>query len=308
MAMDCQVMTTAVTGGARGNFTVVGQRQGEAATEGCATEPKCVPSGLRQMPYIADTYLAASATKQATAEDLHAEIALLKQQLMEVRRFVLQSVQAPAMACSVDAEEVQMQNRELLKTVKELREENAILLEIRQALEQTIEEVQAQNRYNVTCLLDDIENLKIQLSKQHLRCNDAQEQRDAQKQLFLKLFMLAKHDMEQSNTQNNTQHAKAFKHAMLEHYSRIAAKRAASPLDKKNEAAPIHCTDDNFKNHLAHAKGTQIPRRDFAEHHLVLPASKLDGKVEVSLPHLTPVSSAQSHTKRQRTNSTRADE
>jgi len=256
------------------------------------------------MLHIDDTHMAASVVKSVTAEDLHTEIALLKQQLMEVRLFVLQSVQVPAIASDVDAEEVRLQNRELLKTVKELREENATLLQIQEEVEQAVEEFQAETRDYVTRLLDDIENLKIQLSKQHLRCNDAQEQRDAQKQLFLKLFMLAKHDMEQSNTQ----HAKAFKHAMLEHYSRIAAKRAASPLDKKNEAAPIHCTDDNFKNHLAHAKGTQIPRRDFAEHHLVLPASKLDGKVEVSLPHLTPVSSAQSHTKRQRTNSTRADE
>eukprot|EP00419_Tripos_fusus_P008199 CAMPEP_0172696084 /NCGR_PEP_ID=MMETSP1074-20121228/27801_1 /TAXON_ID=2916 /ORGANISM="Ceratium fusus, Strain PA161109" /LENGTH=112 /DNA_ID=CAMNT_0013516775 /DNA_START=145 /DNA_END=480 /DNA_ORIENTATION=+ len=112
--------------------------------------------------------MAASVVKSVTAEDLHTEIALLKQQLMEVRLFVLQSVQVPAIASDVDAEEVRLQNRELLKTVKELREENATLLQIQEEVEQAVEEFQAETRDYVTRLLDDIENLKIQLSKQHL--------------------------------------------------------------------------------------------------------------------------------------------
>jgi len=237
------------------------------------------PSGLRQTFHIAETHLAASVVKLVSVEDLHTEIALLKP--------TWQSVWAPAMASDMDAEEVRMQNRELLKTVKELREENASLLQSQEELEQAVEEVQAEARVYVTHLLSDIENLRMQLSKLHLRCNNAEEQRDVQKQLFLKLFMNAKHDMEQSNTQ----HAKAVKHAMLEDYLRIAAKRTASPLDNRNEAAPIHCTEDTFKNKLAHAQGTQTPKSVFAEHNLALPASRLDGNAdEVSLPHLSPVS------------------
>eukprot|EP00419_Tripos_fusus_P001024 CAMPEP_0172680734 /NCGR_PEP_ID=MMETSP1074-20121228/16973_1 /TAXON_ID=2916 /ORGANISM="Ceratium fusus, Strain PA161109" /LENGTH=271 /DNA_ID=CAMNT_0013499115 /DNA_START=285 /DNA_END=1100 /DNA_ORIENTATION=- len=269
-----------MTGGVGGAFMVLGQRGGEAVTEDGGTALKGEPSGLRQTFHIADAHLAASVVKPVTVEDLHAEIALLKQQMVEVRLFVLQSVQAPAMASNVDAEEVHMQNRELLKVVKELREENAILYKIQQALGQTVEKIQAETTNYVTCLLDDIENLKIQLSKQHLRCNDAEEQRDAQKQLFLKMFMIAKIDMEQ----NNIQHAEAVTHSMSQDYLRIAAKRNASPLDNRNKAAPIRCTEDKFKNKLAHVQGTRTPERVLAEQDLVLPAARPDAKApEVSL-------------------------
>eukprot|EP00419_Tripos_fusus_P035301 CAMPEP_0172780092 /NCGR_PEP_ID=MMETSP1074-20121228/202751_1 /TAXON_ID=2916 /ORGANISM="Ceratium fusus, Strain PA161109" /LENGTH=245 /DNA_ID=CAMNT_0013617061 /DNA_START=49 /DNA_END=786 /DNA_ORIENTATION=- len=235
-----------MTSGVGGEIVVIGQKRGNMTTEDCAIELKGQPSGLRQL-----------FNSPVTVEDLYTEIALLKQQLMEAQLLVFQSGQATAVASDVKAEEVRMQNRELQKTVKELREENAVLLQLQQELDQAVEEFRTETRDYITRLFDDIENLESQLSKQHLRCKDAERQRDAQKQLFLKLFKMVKQDMKQ----NNTQHAKDVKHSTLEDYLRMAAKRTASPRDNGNEVAPVPSTEDKIRNNLAHAQGTHAPKR-----------------------------------------------
>jgi len=195
-----------------------------------------------------------------------------------------------------------MQNRELLTTVKELREENAALLRTQQKMQQAVEELQTREELeqvvrenaelrrrlqetgdHVMLLQDEIPNLRAQLSKQRRKCNDAEEQRDFQKQFFLKLFMIAKHDMEQSKTH----HAEVVEHAISEDYLRVAAKVTASPLDNRNAVALIPCTEDKLTGNLAGAQGTRASKRV----HFDLDASRLDGKAsKVSLPHLGPSS------------------
>jgi hypothetical protein len=276
-------------------------------------DPAVVQRWGKATPAVVQRWGKATTDKGATTEDVDAENVLLSKQLLEAHLLVLHAAHAQAVVSDVDAEAVLMQNRELLTTVKKLREENAILLErqqemelaieelqTRQVLEQIVEEnVELQGRLETTTghvliLLDDIENLKVdiknlkvQLSKQRRKCNDAEEQRDAQKQLFLKLFMMVKHDTEQ----NNTQHAQAVKHAILEDYLRIAAKGTASPLDNRNEVARVPSTEEKLEGNLTDMHGTQASKHVFAEHNCDLAAPGPDGKApNVPLPHLSPSS------------------
>lgn len=240
-----------------------------------------------------------------SSEDFHAEAAQLQQQLAETQRLVLHAAQAPAVAPSVNVEGLRMQNSELVSTVNKLREENAVLLQRQQKMQQeAIEGLQARQELEqivrredaelrrmreetgnlVKILRDDIMNLNVQLSKQRQQCIDAEEQRDAQKQLFLKMFMKAKHDMEQSHTQ----HAKAVKHALSEGDQHVGEQVTASPLENGNAVARIR-SEGNLMGNLTDLQRTQAAKRVWAKHYLELAAARRKA-AKVSLPHLSPTS------------------
>jgi hypothetical protein len=154
-----------------------------------------------------------------------------------------------------------VQYHRLLKTVKSLREENAILRQKLGSMEQiTRDNVELQRKDEemsgrMMLLIEEIDDLKKRLTKECKRRIDADEQRCTQKELFLRLFMQLKHDMDKSNSQ----HASAVmkdKRAPLGEHLRSTTRRDVLP-NKRNAAASELFAEDKFKDQMAFAQGME---------------------------------------------------
>ena len=136
-----------------------------------------------------------STASAAQIEDLQAENALLRRQLKDAQ--VLTLPQALASGAS------------LLKTLKVTQVEIATLRQTSGSTEQIIHDnVDLQRQHQemngrMTLLIDEINYLKNQLFAERRRRADAEERWCAQKELFHRLFMQIKHDMDQSNSQQH---------------------------------------------------------------------------------------------------------
>jgi len=163
-----------------------------------------------------------ASTPDPCLHDLLAANALLKRQLMEAEEIQVPSAMATARACAADAEQLRKKNRQLEENLHkvekalsstisassaqihreadDLRAENMKLQQHLCAASQCAEEsIELRNRLEsqLTALAEENKNLRVQLTMQFKRCADAEMQREAQKQLFCKLFETAKHDMDQ---------------------------------------------------------------------------------------------------------------
>jgi len=135
--------------------------------------------------------------RTAQVDDLQAENAVLRRQLKEARDVMVPAAYASAAASLGVAEELRMENCCLLKTVAVLEEEITTLRHKQRSMEEIRQEMNGRMMF----LIDNIDILKNQVSAERQKCVDAEDRRCAQRDIFFKLFMQVKNDMDQSTGQ-----------------------------------------------------------------------------------------------------------
>jgi len=136
--------------------------------------------------------LTVAVTDAVDVQHLLAENALLKRQLREALDFLVPSAEANAAAAEAVADELRMQNRNLMKMLSDLQEKNAALLQRQHEMQHMFQEsagLQRSLEENTMRLVEDISELEVQLAKQRQKCTDSEIQQDALKQLCQKLSM-----------------------------------------------------------------------------------------------------------------------
>lgn len=236
-------------------------------TEEAATEMHAEASQLQDTSHL--THIAAFPTQRTLSceksavpsiltaqktqvEDLQAENALLRKLLNEARAFICDvqlhapaSVSNPgeasAAASIANVDELWMQKHCSLKTVTVSLEEITTLHQKQRMMEQVIQDhVCLQRKHQemtsrMMLLIDNIDHLKNQLSKERQRCVDAEEQRWAQKELFHRMFTRVKHDMND-------------KGAPLGDHLPSAAEQHVCLFNKQNTSASELLTEDKLKD------------------------------------------------------------
>jgi len=214
--------------------------------------------------------LTTTSTKAVDVEGLLAENMLLKRQLREALELRVPSAEAAVAASDAVADQLRVQNRKLSAMLKESREEIAALHEELGKMEHIIEENAAlqrsieQTRHHAMRLVDDMQNLKIQLSEERQKCAYSEEQQDARKKLCHKLFMAM-------------QGVKSTESPLA------AAEQKGFCFNKKNITASESLVANTFKDALPHGDGPQdswLPPS--AEHGLQSLAHRRDGKPTVT--------------------------
>ena len=202
-----------------------------------------------------------STASAAQIEDLQAENALLRRQLKDAHVLTVPQAQASA-AC-------------LLKALKVIQEEIDTLRKTPGSTEQIIHDnVDLQRQHQemngrMTLLIDEINYLKNQLSAESRRRADAEERRCAQKELFHRLLMQIKRDMDQSNSQ---QHASI----VMKDEGAPSCEMANAEDEFKDEMANA---EDEFKDEMTNAHGTKTSSRFLlAEDSRRFAASRRSGK------------------------------
>jgi len=166
-----------------------------------------------------------------------------------------------------------------LKTVKVLQEKIAILCQKQGSMEQVIQDnVDLQRKHQemsgrMMLLIDDNDHLRNQLSADRERWADAQEQWCTKQELFHRMFMQVKRDMDRSSGQHASV-AMKDRGAPLSEHLRSTDEQQFFPLNKWNASASELFAEDKCKDDMTHAHGMKTSS-------LFLPA-------EGSFPSLTP--------------------
>jgi hypothetical protein len=200
-----------------------------------------------------------STTRTARVEDLQAENAVLRRQLKEAQVFILPSLEASAAASLGAVEDLKMQNRQLLKTVKVLQEEIATLSQTQSRMEQVVQDNDLQKKYQemsgrMMLLIDDNDHLRNQLSEERERLANAEEHRCAQQELFQRMFMQIKHDMDHGNSKPASVAMKGRGAPVGEH-PRPADEQHVFPRETGESPASQLFTEDKCKDDMTHARG-----------------------------------------------------
>jgi len=225
--------------------------------------------------------LTTTPSKAVDAKHLLAENMLLKRQLSEALELRVPSAEANAAASEAVADELRAKNRKLSAMLMKSREEIAALHERQSKMEHVMEENAAlqrsieETRCYTMLLVNDIQNLKTQLSEERQKRAASEAQQDVRKKLCHKLFM-------------------AMQDVRLAESPLAAAEQKGVHFNTRNITASETPVAETSKDVLAHGHG---PKDSWfhpsAEGGLQLPAHRLDGKPRITSPG---GSSAQSQT------------
>jgi len=201
-----------------------------------------------------------SADNQSTVDDSDEEwMALasvsssLSTMTEESANMVLSSTSA---ARKTQVEDLQAENALLTKLLNEAREEITSLHQKHRIMEQVIQDnVCLQRKHqemkgSMMLLIDEIDDLKNQLSKECQRCVDAEEQRWAQKELFHRMFAQVKHDMDKGNGQQASVFMNDKGAPLGEHLSSDAEEHVYL-VNKRNASTSELFAEDKFKDATA---------------------------------------------------------